>query len=67
MLSKNANNKKCAPKLIFINEKKMKKKHMIFDIENWLCNSNFGTFWHLSIKSILNSQNSKVFFGYVYF
>ena len=20
---------------------------MIFDIENWLCKSNFGTFWHL--------------------
>jgi hypothetical protein len=34
MLSKNANNKKCAPKLIFLNEKKMKKKHMIFEIEN---------------------------------
>ena len=32
MLSKNVNNKKCAPKLIFFNEKKMSP--MIFDVEN---------------------------------
>ena len=36
-LSKNVNNKKCAPKLIFFNgEKKLRKIRMIFDIENWL-------------------------------
>ena len=36
-LSKNVNNKKCAPKLVFFNEKKkMRKIPMIFDIENWL-------------------------------
>ena len=34
MLSKNVNNKKCAPKLIFFNEKKLRKIRMIFDIEN---------------------------------
>ena len=34
MLSKNVNNKKCAPKLIFFNEKKMRKIPMIFDFEN---------------------------------
>ena len=34
-LSKNVNNKKCAPKLIFFNgEKKLRKIRMIFDIEN---------------------------------
>jgi hypothetical protein len=34
ILSKNINNKKCAPKLVFFNEKKMRKIWMIFDIEN---------------------------------
>ena len=34
MLSKNVNNKKCAHKLIFFNEKKMRKIPMIFDIDN---------------------------------
>ena len=34
MLSKNVNNKKCAPKLIFFNEKKLRKIRIIFDIEN---------------------------------
>ena len=36
MLSKNVNNKKCAPKLIFFNGKKMRKIPMIFDVENRL-------------------------------
>ena len=31
-VSKNVNNKKCAPKLIFFNEKKMRKIRIIFDI-----------------------------------
>ena len=44
MLSKNINNKKCSPKLIFFNGKKMRKILMIFDIENWLWKSNFGSF-----------------------
>ena len=34
MLSKNVTNKICAPKLIFFNEKKMRKIRIIFDIEN---------------------------------
>ena len=34
MLSKNVNNKICAPKLIFFIEKKMKKIQIIFDIES---------------------------------
>ena len=29
---------------------------MIFDVENWLWNSNFGTFWHLFIKPICKIQ-----------
>ena len=36
ILSKNVNNKKCDPKLVFFNEKKLKKIPMI--------KSNFGTF-----------------------
>jgi hypothetical protein len=35
ILSKNVNNKKRAPKLVFFNEKKMRKIRMIFDIGNW--------------------------------
>ena len=34
MLSKNVNNKKCAPKFIFFNVKKIRKTPMIFEIEN---------------------------------
>ena len=35
ILSKNVNNKKCAPKLVFFNEKKIEKDlDEIFDIEN---------------------------------
>ena len=33
-LSKNVNNKKCAPKFVFFNEKKIRKIWMIFDIED---------------------------------
>ena len=34
ILSKNVNNKKCAPKLIFFKEKKLRKIPKIFDLEN---------------------------------
>ena len=51
---KYVNNKKCAPKLVFFNEK-MRKIQMIFDIENWLWKSNFGTFWQLAINPKLNN------------
>ena len=40
--SKHVNNKKCAPKLIFFNEKKkIRKIWMIFDIGYWLWKSEF--------------------------
>ena len=38
-------NKKCAPNLLFFNEKKFRKIRMIFDIENSIWKSNFSTFW----------------------
>ena len=41
--SKNDNNKKPSSKLIFFNEKKIRKIQMIFDLENWLWNSDLGT------------------------
>ena len=61
MLWKNVNNKKYAPKFIFFNEKKIRKIPMIFDIENWLWKSNFGTFWHFT--QIL--KNAIISFEYV--
>ena len=59
MLSRNVYNKKWAPKLVFFNEnkwEKLRKIPMIFDLENWLWKSNFGTFWHLPINPILKIQ-----------
>ena len=52
MLSKIVNNKKCAPKFVFFNDKKIRKIRIIFDLEN----SDFGTFWHLSITPIHKVQ-----------
>jgi hypothetical protein len=46
--SKNVNNKKWAPKIIFFNEKMFYKVWIIFDIENWLWKSEISTFGHLS-------------------
>ena len=40
----------------FSSIKKLKKIPTIFDIENWLWKSNFGTFWHLLITPILIIQ-----------
>ena len=40
---------------------------MIFDIENWLWKSNFGTFWQLAINPKLKTQNSIISFEYVDF
>lgn len=34
ILSKNVNNKKCGPKLVIFNEKKLRKIRMIFEKEN---------------------------------
>ena len=56
---------KSASKLMFFIDKKLRKIPMIFDIENWLWKSNFGTFCHLSITPILKIQ--KFSFGYVDF
>ena len=46
-------NKKCAPKLLFFIENKMRKVWMIFQIENTLRKSNFGI-WDLQ-KNALSS------------
>ena len=36
-------------------KKRLRKIRMIFDIENWLWKSNFGTFWQLAINPKLNN------------
>ena len=64
ILSKNVNNKKCATKLVFFNEKKMRKIRIV-DIENWLWKSNFGTFWQFAVNPKLKTQNSIISFEYV--
>ena len=51
--SKNVNKKKSAPKFVHILWwKKIRKIRMLFDVENWLWKSDFGTFWHLLITPI---------------
>ena len=55
LLSKNVNNKKCAPKLVFSNEKKLRDSDD-FEVKNRLCKLNFDTFWHLPITPILKIQ-----------
>ena len=42
--SKNVNNKKHAPQMIFFNENCFKRIRVIFDIKIWLWKYNFGTF-----------------------
>ena len=64
MLSKISITKKCAPKSIFFNEKKIRNIAMIFDIENWLWKSNFG---FLTLTHYKNSQNLIVSFGCITF
>ena len=49
-MSKNVNNRKAAPKLIFFNEKKIRKIWTIFDVENWLWKSEFCNFQQLLPK-----------------
>ena len=51
--SKNVNNKKHAPKLIFFNEIKMRKIRIIFEIENWLWKLEIGSFPLLDLEQIL--------------
>ena len=55
-LEKNAFNKKCSPKLIFLDEIFFEKIWLIFDIENWLWKYNFGTFWGPGTMSIYKIQ-----------
>ena len=48
-LPKNNSNKKCAPKILFLNEKKIRKIRMIFDIENSLWKSKLDiSNWRMS-------------------
>jgi hypothetical protein len=56
--SKNVNNKKHAPKMIFFNEKKYGKIRIIFDIENWLWKSEIGTFRSLDLERTLIYQKT---------
>ena len=55
-LEKNVFNKKCSPKLIFLDEFFFEKIRLIFDIENWLWKYNFGTFWGPGAMSIYKIQ-----------
>jgi hypothetical protein len=43
-------------KKVLLKWKKMRKIRMIFDIENWLWKSNFGTIWQLTINPKLKIQ-----------
>ena len=65
LLSKNVNNKKCATKFVFFNGKKISKIWMIFDIDNWLWKSDFGTFWHFPITPIC--KNPLILFDFSWF
>ena len=56
--SKNVNNKKHAPKLIFFNEKKLRKIRIIFDLENWLWKSEIGTFQSVDLELTLAYQKT---------
>ena len=51
--SKNVNNKKHTPKLIFFKEKNFRKIRIIFDIENWLWKSEIGIFGSLDLEQVL--------------
>ena len=62
MLSKNVNNKKCALKFVFFNEKKNQK-----DLDDFLCRKlTFKVrFWlFLTPPHYTNSQNSMISFDY---
>ena len=55
-LEKNTFNKKCSPKLIFLDEIFFEKIRLIFDIKNWLWKYNFGTLWGPGTMSIIKIQ-----------
>ena len=52
---------KCAPKFLFFNEKKIRKILMIFDIENSLWKSNFGT-WRQFCKTFRQTSPEMMHF-----
>ena len=65
MLSKNVNNKKCAPEFVFFNEKKIRNIRMIF-LHRKL--SLKVRFWHfLTPPHYINLQNSMISFDYSWF
>ena len=55
MLSKNINTKNVLQNF-YSSMKKIRKIWIIFNVENWLWKSDFGTFWHLPITPILKIQ-----------
>ena len=62
-LSKNVNNKKCAPKLILFQEKNLNN----FDRKNWLWKSEFCYFLQLSCKYLyVCTQSLKLFYWAVF-
>ena len=65
ILSKQINNKKCAPKLVFFNQKKIAKDSDDFWPRKLTLKSDFGTFWQLTVNPKLKTQNSIIFFCYV--
>ena len=65
MLSKNVKNKKCAPKLIFFNEKKIEKDSDDFWSRKFTLNVRF---WHfLTPPHYTNLQNSMISFDFSWF
>ena len=60
MLSKNVNNKKCAPKIVSFSEKKIRKIRMIFEVEHLK-----AKFWpFLTPHHYTNLQNSMISVNY---
>ena len=57
-LSKNVNNQKCAPQMIFFDEICFRKIWILFDIENWLWKSDFCNCWQI----LLNCASGRPFF-----
>ena len=61
MISKNVRNEKCAPKLVFFNDKMKKKKSFDFQPRKL---TSIVKFWHfLTPAHYTNSQNSIISFG----
>ena len=50
IFQKKFNNKKCAPIMIFFDEKTFRNFRIIFDIKDWLWNSEIGIFWSLDLN-----------------